>query len=147
MNQEQPCRLDEINGASFLVCQEHYENRVHRGVTLRDEIVPKNECVLCKKNQEKEWWEYRKRTRVTSYSNESWYEPHDVEKIIAEATRRGELKAWKEMLEEIKVIIKDHQIKYIGNHHDAEGLTKAYHLAYKEMRKNAEDRITDLESL
>ena len=98
-------------------------------------------------NQEKEWWECYKRERKTSYSNETWYEACDVEKIATEAIRRGELKAWEEILAGIKVILKDHQIKNIGDHHDAEGLTKAYHLAYKEMRKSAEDRLNHLESL
>lgn len=102
-------------------------------------------------NQEKEWW----RSLVPQVA-----EPLTLtvgtevitldslfEKIATEATRRGESKAWEEMLAEVKVIIKDHKIKNIGDHHDAEGLTKAYHLAYKEMRGIAEDRLTHLKKL
>ena len=40
-----------IKGISFRVCQEHYDMRVNRGVVSTDEIVPKRECSLCKKNK------------------------------------------------------------------------------------------------
>lgn len=42
---------DLVKGISFRVCQEHYDKRVHRGTVLTDEIVPKNECSLCRKNK------------------------------------------------------------------------------------------------
>jgi hypothetical protein len=43
-------RFNEIKGISFRVCQKHYDKRIHRGIVSIDEIVPDNECSLCKKN-------------------------------------------------------------------------------------------------
>ena len=118
-------------------------------------------------NQEKEWWEedfskeYFPKHEGDHMDGMYWYIDlehddivlrrdnmvKDISKIVAEASRRAELKAWEEMLAETKVRIKDHQIENIGDHHDAEGLTEAYHLAYKEMRGIAEDRLTHLKKL
>lgn len=43
---------DLVKGISCRVCQEHYDKRVHRGIVSTDEIVPKNECSLCRKKNE-----------------------------------------------------------------------------------------------
>ena len=42
---------DLIKGISFRVCQEHYDERLNRGIVSTDEIVPKNECSLSKCNK------------------------------------------------------------------------------------------------
>lgn len=48
-------------------------------------IVTSHDC-----RKEKPWYEHYKTTRTNSYENSEWYTPDSVEKIIAEATRRGE---------------------------------------------------------
>lgn len=48
---------------------------------------------------EQEWYEHYVREKETAYSRNVWYNPSDVEKIVAEAERMGRVAAWEEAKE------------------------------------------------
>ena len=86
--------------------------------------------------QERPWWsdkKYREEANGSCDSDECWHEWHDLEAIVAEATRRGieqgKREAWEEM---------DGHCKYLDLTEDS------YKRSWEQVRDLASDRLSSL---